>query len=100
MVEEYLNLLGKKGKDNITGQTGVVTSVCFDLYGCVMVDLKPDTLDKEGKIRDGMWFDHKRIEITSKKPVMDVPDFSNPDKPSFKKPGEERGASDRSSRRA
>ena len=71
---EALKMLGLKGKDKVTGQTGVITSVCFDLYGCVQVVLNPG-IDKNGKPGDMCWFDIERITLTSKRPVMKQPAF-------------------------
>jgi len=55
-------LLGKQGKDKITGFTGIVTGVATHLYGCDTVGLSP-SLDKDGKIQDSHWFDIGRIEV-------------------------------------
>lgn len=77
MIKETFDLLGLRMKDRITGMVGVVTSVTFDLYGCVQVILNPG-VDNDGKPRDGMWFDVKRLVLASNddnKPVIDVPDF-------------------------
>jgi len=73
-IAKHFEMLGHKGKDKVTGFKGVITSLSFDLYGCVTCILSPP-LDKDKKIVDGRWFDVTRIEITSKKPVMDLPDF-------------------------
>lgn len=75
MIEKKtIQLLGRSGKDKVTGFSGVITSVGFDLYGCIQVILSPPT-DKEGKIQDGRWFDVNRIECTGDR-VMPVPEFS------------------------
>lgn len=79
----YMDLLGKKGTDTVTGFKGIVTSVGYDLYGCVQVILCPEAT-KEGKLEDSRWFDAKRIVVTGK-PVMDVPNFE------IKEKGEEDG---------
>ncbi len=34
-------------------------------------------LKKDGEIGESVWFDISRLKITSKKPVMEVPDFNN-----------------------
>jgi hypothetical protein len=68
-MKEYMDLLGLKATDVVTGFKGVVTSVCFDLYGCVQVALNPGA-GEDGKLGDGHWFDAKRIKVTSTKPVM------------------------------
>ena len=73
-VRPYINLLGFKGKDRVTGFEGVITSISFDLYGCVQVILNPG-VGVDGKLKDANWFDVVRVEITSKDPVMRAPDF-------------------------
>ena len=75
-MERYMKLLGMRVKDAVTGFTGVVTSVSFDLYGCVQVIVNPG-LDKEGKARDSLWFDFARLKVTAPDPVMPPPDFVN-----------------------
>ena len=72
--EKHINLLGLKGTDKITGYKGVVDSVCFDLYGCIQVSLKPP-MTKEGEVPAGCWFDVTRVKIESKKRVVDMPNF-------------------------
>lgn len=73
--QEHLDLLGKTGKDRVTGFVGVISSISFDLYGCVQVVLCPP-LDKDGKMQDGRWFDANRIEITNHERCMPVPQFA------------------------
>ncbi len=74
MKQQHFDLLVRKGKDTVTGFVGVVTSISFDLYGCIQAVLTPPMCKKEG-MKDGHWFDVTRIEITDKKPVMNLPDF-------------------------
>lgn len=73
-MKQHFDMLGHKAKDKVTGFKGVVSSLSFDLYGCVQVVLTPE-VDGKGERQDGTWFDVTRIKITSKKRVMDVPDF-------------------------
>lgn len=73
-VKNHLNLLGMKVEDKVTGFNGVVTSVCFDLYGCVQGLVHPGA-DNDGKLRDQCWFDVARLSVTSDGPVMDRPNF-------------------------
>lgn len=76
LAQEHIqNMLGRKGKDVVTGFAGVITTVSFDLYGCVQAVLTPPVC-KEGKTKEGHWFDITRIQITDKKPVMKLPDFA------------------------
>jgi len=74
-MNKYLDLLGLKAKDKVTGFEGVVSSVCFDLYGCVQMVLTPEV--KEGKFNDSHWFDEKRLEILDHNPVMATPSFES-----------------------
>ena len=73
-MNEHMRLLGTKVHDKVTGFSGVVSSVSFDLYGCVQVIVTPG-LDKDGKHQDGHWFDAKRLVVDDAKPVMEVPTF-------------------------
>ena len=73
-MKKYIDLLGMTGTDKITGQEGVITSISFDLYGCIQGVLTPPA--KEGEVKGGNWFDIARIEITPDVTrVMDLPDF-------------------------
>ena len=76
MIEmETIQLLGSSGKDKVTGFSGVVTSVSFDLYGCICVALAPEV--KDGKLGDSHWFDVQRVEYASDDRVMAVPKFAS-----------------------
>ena len=77
MKNTYLNhieLLGLTAEDKVTGFKGTIDSVCFDLYGCIQISLKPK-MDKDGKIDNGYWFDVTRLKVYEKKRVVDFPDF-------------------------
>lgn len=69
-----IGLLGLKVRDAVTGFEGVVTSISYDLYGCIQAIVSP-AMDKDGKPGDSRWFDTKRPVILNQQPVMDVPDF-------------------------
>jgi len=73
-VEKHLDLLGLKVVDRVTGLKGVVTSVSFDLYGCIQAIVDPG-IDKEGKNIDNRWFDIARLKTIGSKPVMETPNF-------------------------
>jgi hypothetical protein len=75
-VHKHLSILGMRVADRVTGLVGVATSVGFDLYGCVQVIVNPG-IDKDGKLRDQLWFDIARLEVVSAEPVMKQPDFSS-----------------------
>jgi len=76
MVYEHLKLLGLKVVDKVTGYKGVVSSISFDLYGCIQVSLNPG-LDENGKVQDQYWFDISRFTILDNTPVMKQPNFTN-----------------------
>jgi len=73
-ITKHLNLLGMRAEDRVTGINGVVTSISFDLYGCIQALVNPG-LDKDGKIQDQLWFDVGRLKVTSSAPVMDRPNY-------------------------
>lgn len=73
-VKKHLDLLGLRCVDRVTGLSGVITSVGFDLYGCVQ-DIVHPGIDKDGQLRDTLWFDISRLDITSEQPVMERPNF-------------------------
>ena len=74
MVKQYLELLGNKGVDRVTGFAGVIESVSFDLYGCVTLILRPP-LDSKGEMNDSAWFDIARVKIGQGKKVIESPNF-------------------------
>jgi hypothetical protein len=73
-LNEHMNLLGHRVEDRVTGFKGIVSSVCFDLYGCIQATVNPG-IGKDGKPQDSHWFDVNRLKITSKTPVMERPVF-------------------------
>lgn len=69
-MKKHLDLLGMTVTDRVTGFSGAVVSVIFDLYGCIQALVHPG-LDQEGKIRSSEWFDVNRLKVTSETPVME-----------------------------
>lgn len=74
IVQTTLDMLGKTARERVTGIKGIITSVSFDLYGCVQVTLHSG-LDKDSKPIEQFWWDMKRIEITDHNRVMPAPEF-------------------------
>lgn len=72
-VKTHLDLLGRRVEDRVTGFTGVVASIAFDLYGCVQAVVNPG-MGSDGKLGDQVYFDVSRLEIKSD-PVMDRPNY-------------------------
>ena len=76
MIQKTINYLGLRATDRVTGLKGVVTSVCFDLYGCVQVAIDPPANLEKGETAPGRWFDVNRVELDMESDrVMPVPDF-------------------------
>ena len=73
-INKHLELLGKKIRDKVTGVEGVVTSISFDLFGCIQAIVNRG-IDKEGKAIDSMWMDVNRLEVLGDAPVMERPKF-------------------------
>jgi hypothetical protein len=77
-VNQHLKLLGCKATDRITGWSGAVTSISFDISGCVQAAVTPSAVTKEGKDRTGeelhgRWFDVSRLEMGDR--LMASPHF-------------------------
>lgn len=75
-IKKHLDLLGHKVRDKVSDFSGVVISMSFDLYGCIQADVRPMVLTKDdGKLKQGVWMDVSRLEVVSKKPLMEQPNF-------------------------
>lgn len=77
IVKSTINLLGIPVRDRVTGFRGTVTSVSFDLYGCVQATVDAGFNDKNERVAH--WFDVARLEPTGDERVMKVPAFAAPD---------------------
>ncbi len=73
-IQKHLNKLGHKVKDLVTGREGIITSISFDLYGCVQAVVTTEVTTNTEKPTNE-WFDIARLKILSKKPVMKQPNF-------------------------
>jgi len=73
-IKKHLSMLGLEVKDKITGFTGVISSVSFDLYGCIQGLVSPP-VNKEGEMGTSIWYDLNRLKIINNKSVMDPPNF-------------------------
>lgn len=80
-MHKAFELLGCPVKDKVSGYEGTVTSIGFDLYGCIqaVVSQKSQgTAEKGLIIGDAHWFDIKRLTVTGER-VMEAPNFSMPE---------------------
>lgn len=63
MKREFL--LGSEVRDKVTGLTGIAIARLEYLNGCVQYGIKPQTLDKDGKIRPSEYIDSQQLELVS-----------------------------------
>jgi len=73
-AQKHLKLLGMKVQDTVTGLNGVVTSIAFDVSGCIQAVITPHA-KADGTVADSRYVDVARLKITSKTRVMPVPNF-------------------------
>lgn len=78
MLQDHLKILGFKAKDVVTGFEGIISSISFDLYGCVQAVLTPP-INCKIIPAEGRWFDTSRLKIIGVKPVMKIPNFDKID---------------------
>lgn len=57
--------LGTEVQDKVSGFQGKVLVVIENLHNCNQYYVEPP-VDKDGKPRDGQWFDEGRLEVTGK----------------------------------
>lgn len=72
---KHIDLLGVKVSDKATGFTGVVTTVSFDLYGCIQAVVQP-AATPENTLPQSSWFDVNRLVRLGER-VMEVPDYDH-----------------------
>lgn len=58
---EHLSILGHTATDKVTGMSGVITEVDYDLFGCIQAWIQP--LAKDGKLPEKQRFDVNRLII-------------------------------------
>lgn len=73
-ISKHLDILGHRVTDRVSGYKGVVTSITFDLYGCVQGLVHPG-ITTDGKIGEQCWFDITRLSVDGSTPVMERPSF-------------------------
>lgn len=72
-IENELSLLGRRVRDKITQTEGVITSVAFDVSGCIQ-GLVVRGNGPDGKSLDPGWYDTKRLQVLSD-PIVPQPTF-------------------------
>ena len=74
-IKQHIELLGKRAEDRVTGFSGIISTIAFDLYGCIQATIMPP-MKEDGTVPDGRWYDVNRLKIISDERVMDLPNFS------------------------
>jgi len=75
-MNNAIDFLGKKVRDKVTSFTGIVTSVSYDLYGCIQLLVTPEVDNKHMTKQDSYWYDINRVDIVNNKRVMPLPKFN------------------------
>ena len=58
--------LGDRVTDSITGFSGIAVARCEYLYGCISIQVQPESLKEEnGKPKECAWIDEQRLDKTS-----------------------------------
>jgi hypothetical protein len=55
--------LGDRVRDVYSKYQGIAIARSEFLYGCSRICIEPEELDKDGKMKDAMWFDEQRVEL-------------------------------------
>ncbi len=76
-IKKHIDLLGYHAKDKVTGFKGVITSISFDLYGCIQAVVTPEANKEKMEYIRGYWFDVSRLDITTDNKAMESPDYSS-----------------------
>jgi hypothetical protein len=58
-------VIGREGKDKVTGFKGIIAGRAVYLYGCEQILLTPKC-NKDGTYKESRWFDGPRIECIGK----------------------------------
>lgn len=58
--------LGQKVKDLVTGFSGIVIGHMEHLNGCHQLQIKRDTLDKDGVPVESVWIDIEQLKVVGK----------------------------------
>lgn len=58
--------LGDRVVDRVTGWSGIITGRLEYLNGCRQFLVKPEHLDKDGKMVDGIWLDEQYLMVLDK----------------------------------
>lgn len=69
-LQDYINNIGKQGKDSVTGFTGTIVLVSQSLNGMVRYALQPKVA-KDGKYPDGIDLDVDRVKVSGTRAKLD-----------------------------
>lgn len=63
--------IGDRVTDTINHFSGLVTGRTEYLNGCRQFLVKPEKLDKNGKVNDGMWIDEQNLKVVDSQVLPD-----------------------------
>ncbi len=75
-IQKHFELLGQRVRDRVTKMEGIVTSLSFDLYGCIQAVVHPGLEKESQKIAEQHWFDVLRLEVLDEEPIMERPGYN------------------------
>lgn len=58
--------LGDLARDQLTGFQGVVVGITSWINCCRHIGIKLESLDKDGKPREAMWFDEPQVRLVTR----------------------------------
>jgi hypothetical protein len=61
-MQDLVKNLGRRATDRVSGLTGVITSVSFDVAGCIQYAISPPA-NKDGKRESSYWVDIKHVDL-------------------------------------
>jgi len=62
--------LGDLVKDNVTLRTGIVLGICRQAYGSPILLVQPQQLDKDGRVRGILYFNHAQVTVVQSKKIV------------------------------
>ncbi len=59
--------LGDRVEDPVTGYKGIAHAITTWMNGCIRIAVQPETLDKDGKVREDRYFDQGQLRVVKKR---------------------------------
>lgn len=75
--------LGDRVRDEVTGFEGIAVCRATWLHGCIRINVQPEKLDKEGKVRTQETFDEPQLKILRRNAAYNAPGEDGDPRPSL-----------------